>query len=1012
MKKSTRSFSVLIKQTMFFSLSLLLLAASFLPVNAAGEVDPTFNPGLVNEKTLYPYTNVERIVAQPDGKVLISGFFSAVGKINSYGIARLNADGTVDTTFHAPIIGFIFSNYAVSAIGVQQDGKIVIGGNFTSVAGQPRTGIARLNTDGSFDASFNVSLGNGTGGNRNISDIKITADNKIIAVGNFTYNSGANKYIIRLNSDGTIDSYFNSPSVVNALLNGYIAEVLPDGKILFAGLSNSQGSIYRLNADGSIDSSFMPITLSGSNISYTPGIFTIKPLADGRFYIGGGFNTFNGFPIMTANLIRINADGSLDTSFNAGNTGPNFAVRRIEILSNNQLFIGGEFETFNGVARRNIVKINSDGSLDNSVNFSGRTDTKDFAVIAGGKILLGGQAGDYSGVGNNVHSALLKLNADGSVDVAQTVVGDTGKANKILVQPDGKILIGGIFTHTDNQRRYSLSRINVDGTLDTTFTSPDYNYEVLGLDIRADGKILVSNSSSVYRLNSNGSLDRTIYPGGAFDAKFLSGGGAIVSSNFHLRKTFEAGGFDSSFDVTANNNIRKILLQPDGKFMVAGDFTMIAGVTRGRIARINANGTLDTTFAPPGGASNSIFDAALQSDGKVIIGGNFPGINFNTNYKYLARLSSDGSLDTSFNPIVEGGVQSLKIQSNGKVLVGGSMYSVNGLASRIVRLNQDGSLDATFNPGTGPDDAVLSIDSETNGNIIIGGSFTRVINLDRLGVARLASTTTAKTLFDFDGDGRTDVSIFRPSSGVWYIQQSSAGFAGLAFGQTGDKLVPADYDGDGKTDVAVFRNGTWYLQRSQLGFNGISFGDANDIPVPADYDGDGKTDVAVFRPSNGVWYLLQSRDGFAATVFGLGTDKPVSGDYNGDGKADIAVFRPSTGIWYTSTNPAIGYGAVEFGTAEDKLVPADYDGDGKTDVAVFRPSNGTWYLNRSRDGFAGIAFGLGTDLPVAADYDGDGKADVAVFRNGTWYLNRTTQGFSAVAFGVSDDKPVPNAFVR
>jgi uncharacterized protein (DUF2141 family) len=273
----------------------------------------------------------------------------------------------------------------------------------------------------------------------------------------------------------------------------------------------------------------------------------------------------------------------------------------------------------------------------------------------------------------------------------------------------------------------------------------------------------------------------------------------------------------------------------------------------------------------------------------------------------------------------------------------------------------------------------------------------------------VAPVTVSRVFSDFDGDGKSDVSVFRPSNGSWFIQQSTAGFTGIAFGLSTDKLAPADYDGDGKTDVAVVRNGTWYLQRSSLGFTGIAFGEGSDIPMPADYDGDGKADVAVFRPSNGAWYLQRSQLGFTGITFGQNGDKPVAADYDGDGKADIAVNR--AGTWYLQRS-SLGFTGVTFGDGADKPTPADYDGDGKADVAVFRPSNGTWYLQRSQLGFTGIAFGISTDTPVAADYDGDGKTDVAVFRSGTWYLNRSTAGFTGIAFGESSDKPVPNAFVQ
>lgn len=275
------------------------------------------------------------------------------------------------------------------------------------------------------------------------------------------------------------------------------------------------------------------------------------------------------------------------------------------------------------------------------------------------------------------------------------------------------------------------------------------------------------------------------------------------------------------------------------------------------------------------------------------------------------------------------------------------------------------------------------------------------------------------TDFDYDGDGKSDISVFRPSLGGWYLLQSSNNsFFGTGFGLNDDLIAPADFDGDGKTDIAVFRpsNGSWYLQQSSNGFTGIQFGASGDIPVPADYDGDGRADISVFRPSTGGWYRLNSSNNqFAGLQFGVSEDKPTAGDFDGDGKADIAVFRPSTGSWYRLNSSNGQFFAIQFGIAEDKPVAADYDGDGKTDVAVFRPSLGAWYrLNSSNGGFIGVGFGVSEDKPVAADYDGDGRADIAVFRpsTGSWYLLRSMSGFTAVQFGVAEDKPTPNAFVQ
>ena len=270
-------------------------------------------------------------------------------------------------------------------------------------------------------------------------------------------------------------------------------------------------------------------------------------------------------------------------------------------------------------------------------------------------------------------------------------------------------------------------------------------------------------------------------------------------------------------------------------------------------------------------------------------------------------------------------------------------------------------------------------------------------------VTQAGLTATARTAFDFDGDGKSDVSVFRPSDGNWYINRSSQGFTSVQFGAANDKVVPADYDGDGKTDPAVYRDGAWYLLRSQDGFTGVQFGTSTDIPVPADYDGDGKADLAVFR--DGTWYLLQSTAGFTGINFGQANDKPVPADYDGDGKADQGVFR--NGAWYLLRSRD-GFTGASFGQTGDKPVPADFDGDGKADIAVYR--DGAWYLLRSQEGFTGAQFGIATDKPVPADYDGDGKADIAVFRDGVWYLLQSTAGFTGVTFGQVNDKPVIGAY--
>lgn len=273
---------------------------------------------------------------------------------------------------------------------------------------------------------------------------------------------------------------------------------------------------------------------------------------------------------------------------------------------------------------------------------------------------------------------------------------------------------------------------------------------------------------------------------------------------------------------------------------------------------------------------------------------------------------------------------------------------------------------------------------------------------------------------DFDGDGRSDVGIFRPTTGMWHALLSGAGYSttfARGWGMSTDLPVPGDYDGDGRTDLAVFRpsNNTWYVLRSDANYTTTlvkAWGATGDIPLPADYDGDRKTDFAVFRPANSTWYVLRSDSGYTTTMarsWGMVGDMPVPADYDGDGRTDFAVFRATNSAWYVlqSSTSYTTATARSWGMVGDRPVGADYDGDRRADLAVYRPSSGSWYVLQSSTGFTTTiarAWGTAADVPVPLDYTTAGRADVAFFRpsNSTW----SVWGGIVVGWGMAGDIPL------
>jgi len=632
--------------------------------------------------------------------------------------------------------------------------------------------------------------------------------------------------------------------------------------------------------------------------------------------------------------------------------------------------------------------------------------------------------------------ALARYNPDGSLD---PTFGNGGKvitvianvrevAFGLLILPNGNILISGsIDLPSTSNRSWAILRYHPDGSLDTTFgnngivmtdigTVDDQAYDIA---LQSNGKIVVAGRKgiqfypteqrkgnvAVARYTANGSLDTTF------------GNGGIVINDFGL-------GLES-YAIA-------LMIQADDKIVIAGESSYAF-----LVARYDANGGLDNTFGGGSGFSLGYFDndwdsgsdAVLQPDGKIVVVG-ISGVADPSPHLAIARWDPDGSFDQSFgtngrvlSPI-NGGLDAVALQGDGKLVALGTSETFAGAPNggsstsvMVVRFNRNGSLDTTFGSGGiapgefgGVGNEGSDILLQSDGKIVTAGltSSDPYFQHTDFALARYLNTAPAvsrSTLFDFDGDGRADSSVYR--DGMWYLHQSTTGDAAMAFGLASDKIVPADYDGDGKTDVAVYRSGTWYLQRSSGGFAAVQFGLATDIPVPADYSGDGRAELAVYR--DGTWYTLDlANNHFSAVQFEFASDKPAPADYDGDGRTDPAVYRDGT--WYVLQS-TLGFRAVQFGLSTDRAVVGDYDGDGRADVAVYRPTTQTWYALESQNGFFAMNFGVSSDIPVPADYDGDSQSDLAVYRQGYWYVLQSSGGRLVVTpWGNSTDMPVPAAF--
>jgi uncharacterized delta-60 repeat protein len=584
-----------------------------------------------------------------------------------------------------------------------------------------------------------------------------------------------------------------------------------------------------------------------------------------------------------------------------------------------------------------------------------------------------------------------------------------GEFESLALQPDGKLLMAGtVFVHGDAGSMYLVVRCNADGSLDTAFNGTGkitgtyerrgkvgYGDEVL---LRPDGRIVVAGSSkanaetfAVAQYNADGSLD----------ISFGASGKILVPGTHHLESA---------------------VLQPDGKIVLGGtsNFT---------VARLLPGGALDPSFGS-GGITFRIFNSEcelktikLQPGGNIVAAGWVGGVNDHVSDYLITRFNSEGNDDVYFTTMRRHRDPD-QLDGDLVVLADGRIFYVSligfGGSNRFVidRYQDRGWPDFSWQRGNGLPLPVSILKGGVvarlqKGRLILAGG---TMSASHVAVRLGSYERSATPLFDFDGDGKTDISLYRSSAVTnWLLQRSSAGVIYVDWGNLTDIPVPADYDGNGTTDLAIYREGDWKIQNQPGLAIHVSTASSRDIPRPGDYDGDGKVDAAIWYPG-GLWMWRSSASGGShfQTNIGMYGDIPVIVDMDGDGMTDPATFRPSNGNWYWQTLYDSEYHSATFGTGGDVPVTGDFDGDRKSDLAVFRPSTSFWMRKLSSNGQNIFEkFGTTGDIPVAGDYDGDGKTDLAVYRpsNGVWYMLRSSDGLTAAQFGTATDKPIPFVYL-
>lgn len=735
-------------------------------LNSDGSLDTRFAPinGGVDGTVL-------ALNAVSTNQIYLAGEFTNVGGTRRLRVARVRGNGALDPLFDS--IGF-GANDTVRALVAQPDGKILIAGDFTAAGLFLRSRVARLQNNGLVDLEFDP----GTGADGIVRTLALQPDGKVLLAGDFLKFDGCRRIrVARLNASGSLDESFDPGEGADASVNALALQ--PDGKILIGGQfthydQRRRNFLARLNVDGSLDASFDVAGNANGPID------AIVLAADGRLSLGGNFTAIHDEPHayfaqftnsnftaasrieFAASIYRV-TEGDDTLSLPLIRSGDTAAAAAVDYLTSpSSASANADFTPQAGTVVFNPGETNQTISL----------TIKNDRLLDGEEtfyVLLDNVAGDAS-LGSR--GAVRVVIADdeparaGGVDPGFGATGGAdGPVDSLTIQTDGKLVLAGNFLHVDSLLSPFVARLNTNGSFDTSFdvgAGPDAR--VNAITLQSENNLLVAGDfasvdgvprSRIAQLLPDGRLDLRFDPGSGANGRVL-----VIATNFDRRillggefttfdgvrrlrivQLFGDGEVDPAFDPTGegfNHAVRALAVQADGRIWAAGEFAYAQGIPSSHIARLNGDGSFDLSFDPGSGADGVVNALALLPDGNIFIAGDFQVFNGVRRVR-LARLHADGSVDTTFDPGEgpDAAVHCALLQPDGSCLVGGEFVLFSGLVrGRLARINANGSLDTSFDTGIGADAAVNALAAVT-GQAFAAGGFTQMNSFRRGRLARV-----------------------------------------------------------------------------------------------------------------------------------------------------------------------------------------------------------------------------------------------------------------------------------